>query len=110
MGRTRYKIYEQTHPNFVTLSILHWIPIFTSKDSVRIVIDSLKYIQKEDKLKIYAYVILENHMHLVASSNNIIKTMQKFESYTAKELIELLKSKDITTLLEEFAFYKKKHK
>ena len=87
MGRTRYKIYEPTHPHFVTLSILHWIPIFTSKDSVRIVIDSLKYLQKEDKLKIYAYVIL-----------------------TAKELIELLKSKNITTLLEQFAFYKKKHK
>ena len=110
MGRTRYKIYEPTHPHFITCTILHWIPIFTNKDSVQIVIDSLKYLQKEDNLKIYAYVILENHIHLVASSNDIAKSMQKFKSYTAKELLKLLKTKNITTLLEQFAFYKKRHK
>jgi len=32
MGRTRYKIYEPTHPHFVTCTILHWLPIFTRKE------------------------------------------------------------------------------
>ena len=44
MGRSRYKIYEPTYPHFVTFTILRWIPIFTNKESVQIVMDSLKYL------------------------------------------------------------------
>jgi len=50
MGRTRYKIYEPTHSHFVTCTILHWLPIFTRKESVQIVIDCIKFLQDRDKL------------------------------------------------------------
>ena len=33
MGRGRYKIYEPTHPHFLTCTILNWLPIFTRKES-----------------------------------------------------------------------------
>ncbi len=48
MGRSRYKIYEPTHPHFLTCTILNWLPIFTRKESVQIIVDSLKYLQKEN--------------------------------------------------------------
>ncbi|MFP4331769.1 MAG: transposase [Campylobacterales bacterium] len=85
MGRSRYKIYEPTHPHFLTLTVLHWIPLFTNKDSVQILLDSLKHLQQNDNLKIYAYVILENHLHLVASSDDIANSMAKFKKYTARQ-------------------------
>jgi len=44
MVRSRYKIYEPTHPYFVTCTILNWILIFTRQETVEIVFDSLKYI------------------------------------------------------------------
>jgi len=110
MGRSRYKIYEPTHPHFITFTVLHWIPIFTNTKSVSIVIDSLKYLQKSDNLKIYAYVILENHLHLVASSDDLPKTIKKFKSYTAREIIKLLQKENIKTILDQLAFYKKAHK
>nr|VFK56749.1 MAG: hypothetical protein BECKTC1821F_GA0114240_101218 [Candidatus Kentron sp. TC] len=28
MGRSRYKIYNETVPHFLTCTILNWIPIF----------------------------------------------------------------------------------
>ena len=84
MGRSRYKVYEPTHPHFITLTVLHWIPLFTNTKSVDILLDCFRYLQKNDNLKIYSYVILENHLHLVASSNDIAKTIKKFKSYTAK--------------------------
>ena len=77
MGRSRYKIYEPTHPHFLTCTVLHWLPIFTNQDSVQIIIDSLSYLQKNDNMTIFSYVVLENHLHLVASSDDISKTMQK---------------------------------
>jgi REP element-mobilizing transposase RayT len=110
MGRSRYKIYEPTYPHFITCTILHWIPIFTRQESVEIVLESLKYLQKTDNLKIYAYVILENHLHLIASSDDISKSMKKFKSFTAKQIIKLLQRENVKTILNQLAFYKKAHK
>ena len=61
-------------------------------------------------MTIFSYVILENHLHLVASSDDISKTMQKFKSYTAYELLKLLQKNSATTLLNQFAFHKKAHR
>ena len=110
MGRSRYKIYEPTHPHFVTCTILHWLPIFTRKESVQIIIDSLKFLQEKDNLKLYAYVILENHLHMVLQSNDLAKTMESFKKYTANQLLKLLKEENVKTLLEQLKFYKKAHK
>ena len=110
MGRSRYKVYEPTYPHFITLTILHWIPLFTNTRSVDILLECFRYLQEHDNLKIYSYVILENHLHLVASSDDISKTMKKFKSYTAKKLLELLEKENIHTILEQLAFYKKAHK
>jgi len=110
MGRSRYKIYEPTHPHFITCTVLHWIPIFTRVESTDIIFDSLRYLQQSDNLKIYAYVILENHLHMVVSSDDIGKTMSKFKSFTAKNLLKLLQQSNATTILDQLAFYKKAHK
>ena len=110
MGRSRYKIYEPTHPHFITLTVLHWIPLFTRIESVEILIDSFKHLQQIDNLQIYSFVILENHLHLVASSDDITKTIKKFKSFTAKELLKLLQKNNVTTILDQLAFYKEAHK
>ncbi len=109
MGRSRYKIYEPTHPHFVTCTILHWLPIFTRKESVQIVIDCLKFLQKKDDLKLYAYVVLENHLHMLVQSNDLQKSMQSFKQYTAKQILDMLKRENVTTILDQLAFYKKAH-
>ncbi len=110
MGRSRYKVYEPTAPHFITCTILHWIPIFTRTATTDIIFASFKHLQKSDKLKIYAYVILENHLHLVAESDDIAKSMAKFKSFTAREIINYLKKENVKTILEQLAFYKKAHK
>lgn len=110
MGRSRYKVFEETYPHFVTCTVIHWIPIFTRIESTNIIFESLKYLQKSDNLKIYSYVILENHLHMIISSDDISKTMKKFKSFTAKELIKLLQKSNAKTILDQLAFYKKAHK
>ena len=82
MGRSRYKIYEPTHPHFITCTILHWIPIFTRQESVQIVLDCLNFLRDKDMLKIYAYVVLKNHLHLVVQSDDLAKTMESFKKFT----------------------------
>ena len=110
MGRSRYKIYEPIYPHLITCIILHWIPIFTRTETTNIVFDSLKFLQKEDNLKIYAYVILENHHHMIVSYDDVSKTIKKLKSFTAKEILKYLQIKNVKTILEQLAFYKKVHK
>lgn len=110
MGRSRYKIFEPTHPHFVTCTILHWLPIFTRQESVNIILDSLKFLQKKDNLKLHAYVILENHLHMVLCSDDLQKSMESFKKFTAVEILKLLHKENATTLLDQLAFYKKAHR
>ena len=110
MGRSRYKITEVNQPHFITCTILHWLPIFTRPESVQIILDSLNHLRNTDQLKLYGYVILENHLHLILSSDNLPKTIRKFKSYTARQIISVLKVNGSKTLLDQLKFYKKAHK
>ncbi|MGD9970286.1 MAG: transposase [Sulfuricurvum sp.] len=110
MGRSRYKVYEPTHPHFITCTVLHWIPLFTRPESVNILFESFRYLQKNDNFKLFAYVILENHLHMIAASDDISQSIKKFKSYTAIALLELLQLNRVQTILDQLAFYKKAHK
>lgn len=94
----------------MTCTVLHWIPLFTRQESVEILLESFRYLQKTDNFKLYAYVVLENHLHIVAQSDNIGRSMAKFKAYTAKEFIRLLQQENVKTILDQLAFYKKAHK
>jgi len=96
--------------HFITCTVLNWLPIFTRKESVTILLDSLKHLQREENLNLYAYVILENHIHLIVQSDDIAKSMRHFKSFTAKALLKLLQKENAQTLLKQFEFYKKAHK
>jgi len=109
MGRSRYKIIQQDAPHFVTLTVLHWIPVFTRPQTVGIILDSLGFLINEG-LKVHAYVILENHLHLVVQSTELNKDLARLKSYTARQLISYLVKHKVNTILEQLAFYKKAHK
>ncbi|VAW39931.1 Transposase and inactivated derivatives [hydrothermal vent metagenome] len=94
----------------MTCTILHWIPIFTRPETVKVILDSLKYLQKDVGLRIYAFVILENHLHLIVQSNNVSKDMSRFKSYTARNIVDYLKLNNAKSILDQLSFYKKAHK
>jgi len=109
MGRSRYKITQADVPHFITVTVLHWIPVFTRPDTVEVIFDSLRYLTNEG-LKVYAYVILENHLHLVVQSKQLEKDIARFKSYTARQIIKYLDKNNVRSILEQLAFYKKAHK
>ncbi len=62
---SKYIIKDQNAAHFLTITIVSWVDIFTKKIYRDIIIDSLKYCQKEKGLEIYGYVIMSNHIHLI---------------------------------------------
>ena len=93
----------------MTCTVLHWVPVFTRTETVEILLDSLRHLSTEG-LKIYAYVILENHMHIIAQSADLRHDVGRFKSYTAKQILAYLKENQVKTVLDQLAFYKKAHK
>jgi REP element-mobilizing transposase RayT len=98
------------NPHFVTCTILHWLPIFTRQESVNIILNSLKFLQKQDSLRLHAYVILENHLHIVLRSDDLRKSIELFKKFTAREILNILRRENATTILDQLAFYKKAHR
>ena len=110
MTRTRYRFYENEYPYFMTATINSWLPVFTRQATADIVLDSWAHLQKEKHFQLLAYVILENHLHLIASAPKISSTMQSFKSWTARQIIDHLKEKGGRTLLRQLKATKLNHK
>ena len=109
MGRSRYKITEPQLPHFTTMTVLHWIPVFTRPETVNILLDSLRFLSK-DGLKVYAWVILGNHCHFVLQSTALDHDIARLKSWTAKNLLRYLAENNARQILDQWAFYKKAHK
>ena len=112
MGRSRYRIFNNAdkRPYFLTCTVLNWLPLLNSPDAAQIVLDSLAFLCREKRLTLFAYVILENHLHLVAESDDLSKKIGAFKSYTVRCIIDFFKEKDASNILRQLNFFKKQHK
>ncbi len=110
MTRTRYKIYETTHPHFLTCTVVGWMPVFTRRATAQILLDSWQFLQQQDRLTLYGYAILENHIHWIASSPNLATEISAFKSYTARKIIDLLLARNVSLILGQLKHFKADHK
>ena len=78
MDRSRYKITHPEQPHFITATVLYGIPVFTRPATVELLFDSLRFLMKEG-LIVYAYVILENHLHMMVQSPQLDRDVARFK-------------------------------
>ncbi len=86
------------------------IPLFSDPKVAKIVLDSLAFIQTEWDVKLYGFVIMENHIHAIVESETLSEDLRKVKSYTAKKIIESLEDRGRSMLLDRLKFSKRKHK
>jgi putative transposase len=110
MTRTRYKIYENPYPYFVTCTCVGWQPIFTQPQLVQIVLDSWQFLQEHSRITLLGYVILENHLHSIVKSDDLTKELGDFKSYTARKIIDWFRDRGAQSTLQQLAFYRAHHK
>jgi len=87
-----YKIYDQHSMYFVTFTVHQWADVFTRKQYIEILIDSLKFCQSEKGLKIYAWVVMSNHVHLILRSddNKLSDIIRDFKKYTSTKIVKAI--------------------
>ena len=110
MGRSRYVITEPDRPHFLTCTIVQWLPVFTRPEAVAIIFNSWEYLRQHDRFQLHGYVILENHLHLIAQAPKLDRCIARFKSFTARQIIDLLQQRNAQTLLRQLALAKPAHK
>jgi REP element-mobilizing transposase RayT len=110
MTRTRYRIFEDACPYFLTCTNVGWQPVFTRPEAVQLVFDSWEFLKREKGFRLYAYVVLENHLHLIASAPELASAIKSFKMYTARQIIVRLESHGAKVLLSQLHALKLRHK
>jgi REP element-mobilizing transposase RayT len=88
---------------FITITVRKFVPLFQDDEVVRILFDSLEFLRRSDGLKVYAYVVMSNHVHLLIGCdakimNNMIGS---FKSHTSRSIAECLELNE-SQFLKEF--------
>jgi REP element-mobilizing transposase RayT len=89
---TAYKIIDKEKAYFLTFQIVGWVDIFTRKIYRDIVIDSLIFCQQQKGLNLFAYVIMSNHIHLLAQSEfgDLSGFIRDFKNYTSRKILDYI--------------------
>ena len=91
---TGYQINDQEGLYYLTFQVVDWIDVFTGQVYLDIIIESLNNAINNKSLEIFAFVIMSNHVHLIAQSNTgkISSTIRDIKKYTSKKIIETILS------------------
>jgi len=57
--------YPENWPQFFTATILNWKPLLTYDPYKDIIVDSLKFAVHNKRIKLFAFVVMNNHIHIV---------------------------------------------
>jgi putative transposase len=110
MTRTRYRIFDNAYPYFMTCTIVGWQAVFTRPEAVKILFDSWDFLRKDKDFRLYGYVVLENHLHLIATAPQLANAMKSFKMYTARQIVDLLEAHGAKVLLRQLRALKRRHK
>ncbi len=91
----KYRVGDNELPHFITFSIVEWIDALTRNEYKNIIVESLKYCIKLKGLKLNAWVLMSNHLHLIISvSKNLIigSILRDFKKFTSKRIFNAIKA------------------
>lgn len=88
-----YKFHNPEGIYFVSFAVIHWMDVFTRKKYNEIVLETLRFCIKNKGMKIYAWCIMTNHVHLVFSVTPPHKpelVLGDFKRYTSRNIIKAI--------------------
>ena len=86
-----YKFHNPEGLYFITYSVVEWIDVFTRPVYKDIIVESLIYAQQNKGLILHAWVIMSNHVHLIASAKSgysLSDILRDHKKHTAKQIIK----------------------
>jgi len=110
-----YTISDQNATHFLTFSVCGWIDLFTRKEYKDILMESFIYAQKYKGLVLNAFVIMSNHLHLIARTiegYELSAFIRDYKKYTHGAMMKIIQSEKESRrlwMLHQFKFYSSRH-
>src|SRR5687767_1399401 len=108
--RSRYRVHHPDRAHFVTCTIVEWLPVFTSSACCDLLVKSLQPCREHKNLKIYAWVILDNHIHAILAAPHLSAVLRNMKSFPAATILEQLVMENREWLLNQLRYYRGAHK
>ncbi len=86
-------IVNYTNTFFFTATILQWQPLLKNDNNKNIIIDTLRFLVKENRITLFGFVIMPNHIHLVWNTKDGMEknlTQGSLLRFTANSIIKEL--------------------
>ncbi len=93
MSENGYKIRDQNAIHFITFSVVQWIDVFTRSEYKEILVESVKYCQKEKGLEVKAYCFMPNHVHFIVRAkedHSLSDILRDFKKYTSFRMLKAI--------------------
>ncbi len=90
-----YKIRNQQGLHFITFAVVEWVDVFTRKDYREILLESLDYCCKEKGLRLFAWVIMSNHVHFIVAAKegfSLSDILRDYKKFTSVKVLEAIKN------------------
>lgn len=84
------KFRSQDDLYFISTATVNWIDVFTRSLYKDIVMESLRFCQREKDLDICAWCLMTNHLHLIIGTRGrkLEHTLRDMKQFTAKRILE----------------------
>jgi putative transposase len=87
------------HPDFITITCLNWIPVIMEHRFKEIIIESLKFLKKAERIEIYGFVIMSNHLHMIwqmLGEHKRENVQRDFLKFTSQQILKHLRNEQST--------------
>ena len=90
---SRYKIHDDYKPHFITSTVVRWIDALSRPVYKDIIVDSLRFSIENKGLRLYSWVIMSNHFHIIASAednHSLAGTIRDIKKFTSNKLLKAI--------------------
>ena len=97
MSEGGYKIRDQHAAHFITFAVVEWIDVFTRSAYADIVVESLHFCQQNKGLRVHAWCLMSNHIHLIISATppaSLSGLIRDFKKFTSSQVIHAIENNE----------------
>lgn len=84
--------YAKQHPEFITVTCLDWKPLLEEDSMKDIIIESLRFLARKERIIVYGFVIMINHFHMIWQMKGDYKreeVQRDFLKYLSRQILTI---------------------
>ena len=88
-------VYSSRYADFITITCLEWKPLLEQDRFKEIIVASMSFLTKANRVSIYAFVIMPNHLHLIwqiMGDHKREDVQRDFLKFTSQQMLKVLRN------------------